>query len=304
MVRAMVGFLGARGAARRPLGRRPAGRAQAAGAALDVELAAPGVLAFGRPAGLVDRGAGAAARQAVEDRPAAAGAETGGAAFDVLLPFRRLALVAARCAGRPALDGWSVPAPDAEARFAPLFLAPLALGAAAPPFGFRVRAAVELAGGLARRIAGPLGFTALLQARLAGSTVRCRLSLAASGANTLCNAPRLLAAGPLAFGGTGLVRVAARFAFRPQPGVAGAARPVPLVGTRGADAALRRGRPVSASGTKTLRNAGSRAPAEAFAVGRTSGQSLVTPAACGRREGRSQRTPTAVCRPWCAARCR
>ena len=157
MVRAMVGFLGARGAARRPLGRRPAGGAEPARPALGVELAAPVVLAFGRPAGLFDRGAGAAARQAVEDRPAAAGAEPGGAALVILLPLRRLALVAARRAGRPALDGRVRAAPDAQAGLAPRLLALPALGAGAAALGVRIGAAVIIPSSGLLRDMGPVG---------------------------------------------------------------------------------------------------------------------------------------------------
>ena len=231
-----------------------------------VELAAPGVLAPGRPTGLFDRGAGAAARQAVEDPPAAAGAEPGGTPFDILLPFRRLALVAARRAGCSALNRRMLAAADAQAGLAPRLLALPALGACAAALGVRIGAAVEHAGGLARRIAGAVGSAAFLQARLAGNAVGGCRRLAAPGAHSFRNARGGLAAGPLAFAGARLHRVAARPAFRPEPGIAGTARAVPFLRTLVADAALRRGRAVAAPGTKTLCNAFRSALAEAFAV--------------------------------------
>ena len=157
-------------------------------------------------------------------------------------------------------------APLRKAGLAARLLALPALGAGAASLCFDVRAAVEHAGGLAGRIAGPVGLAARRQARLAGSAAGGSRCLAAPGAESLYGAPCRLAAGPLAPGGERSIRIPARLACCPQPGVAGAARPVPLFGTRVADAALRRGRAVAAPGTKTLCNAFRSALAEAFAV--------------------------------------
>ena len=142
VVGAVIRALGARRATGRALGRRPARRAQPPGAPFGVELPGARVLALRAFAGLLDDGAGATARQAVEDRSPAPGAEPVGAPFVVLLALRRLALVAARRAGRPALDRRLLAAADAEPRLAPDLLAALALEAAAPSLRFRVGAAV------------------------------------------------------------------------------------------------------------------------------------------------------------------
>ena len=217
--------------------------------------------------GEAERNVGLAVERAVlAARRPAGRAQAASAAFGILLAFRRLAPVAARPAGRPALDGRMLAAADAQGGLAPRLLALPALGAGATALGVRIGAAVEHTGGLAGSIAGAVGLAARRQARLARSAVGGGRRLAAPGAETLCNALCRLAAGPLAFGGARLGGIAARLAFHPEPGVAGAARLVVLCGTRVADAALRRGRAVAASGTKTLCNAFRGAPVEAFAV--------------------------------------
>ncbi len=91
----VVRLLCARGTTSGALRRRSAGRTQAPGAALGVALAAVRILARGGTALAIERGARAAAGQAVEGRFPASCAAPSCSSFGVLPPFRGLAAVAA-----------------------------------------------------------------------------------------------------------------------------------------------------------------------------------------------------------------
>ena len=174
--------------------------------------------------------------------------------------------VAARRTGHSLVDGRILAAPYAQAGLAPRLLAFPSLGTGAAALGVVIGSAVEQAGGLARRITGAVGGVALLQTRLAGGAAGNGRRLAAPGAEALCDALRRLAAGALALEGARLIRIPARLSFRPEPGVAGAVRLVPFLGTGFAHAALRRGSPVAAPGTQPLGNAFGSALAKTFPV--------------------------------------
>ena len=166
--RAVIRLLGARGASRRPLRGRPARCAQAAGAPFGVELAGPLVLALRVVAGLLDRGAWRAARQAVMDRASAPCAAASRPPFGVLPALRLLAFLAARLASRSPLDGRALAAADTQPCLDPRLPAALAPGPGALPLHVGIRTAIGqprcLAGGVVRAVRS----SALLETILTG----------------------------------------------------------------------------------------------------------------------------------------
>ena len=182
------------------------------------------------------------------DRPAAPGAAAGGAPSVVSQLLRRLPFLPAWRAGRPALHRRTPAAPDTQAVFPPGFLTTLALGPGSPSLCIWVRASVLEAPGFPGGIFCPVGRPALLQARLAGRAVRGSGVLAAPDACAPGPAHLNLAAGAFASVLPGAIRISPRHPGRPQAGITGAARRIPLLVARPAYRTARHGFGPAASG--------------------------------------------------------
>ncbi len=309
----MIGFLGARCAPAGTLGGSSARCTFAPGAPLCIRPSTASVFPVGPAAGLLDRVAGCAARQAIERRPAASGATPGFSPFGVFPLFRRLPLVAARLAGGSAVRWRALSAADAQASLEPRLLAAPALGPAGTSLDLRVRAAIGQPGRLAGGVASAVGGAAFLQTGLAGLPPRHRRMLAAPGAASPGGALRRLAPGAPAFVFPFPLGISPRLAGGAQPGVAGAGRAVALFGASLADRPPWRRRAVSAARTKTgglppfdtpaktlaaLRLADFRVPVCHGFLLRGYGDRL-SHVACGRRGAPRPRFPMPACRRGC-----